>query len=88
VEAVKKISSKYVVMVKDDEGNLSPQQIEVGIVNESYVEVLSGLLEGDTIYYNEIVSEDGEDAGIMMPGMMMDGGDRPERPSDGGGKNQ
>ena len=88
VEAVKKISSKYVVMVKDDEGNLSPQQIEVGIVNESYVEVVSGLLEGDTIYYNEIVSEDGEDAGIMMPGMMMDGGDRPERPSDGGGKNQ
>ncbi|SHJ58430.1 HlyD family secretion protein [Dethiosulfatibacter aminovorans DSM 17477] len=88
VEAIEKAGNKYVVQMKDEEGNLTPQVVEVGIANESYVEIVSGLSEGDLVYYYEISSSDSESTNIMMPGMgqMMDGGERPERPGNGGGE--
>lgn len=84
VAAVNKIGNKYVVMVKDEEGNLTPQPVEVGIVNEKYVEVVSGLSEGESIYYTEILSTDAN-VGMIMPGMQIMGGDKSQRPGQSGG---
>ena len=61
------------------------QPIEVGITTDNYIEVLSGLKEGDTIYYN---TEAGAEfpGGVMMPGMGLGGGQGQGRSPDGGSK--
>ena len=85
IEAVSKVGNKYIVNTKDQEGNLTPVPIEVGITNESYIEVTSGLKEGDKIYYNTEASQDFP-GGIMMPGMGLGGGQGQGRSPDGGSK--
>ncbi|MDW7667712.1 MAG: efflux RND transporter periplasmic adaptor subunit [Bacillota bacterium] len=83
IESVSKVGNKYIINKKDDEGNLTPVSVEVGITNDSFIEVTSGLSEGDKIYYTTETSQDFPD-GIMMPGMGLGGGQG--RSSDGGGK--
>ncbi len=66
-------------------------QVETGISDDSYVEVLSGLVEGDTVAYQGMVLDLGtEEMMMMMPmgGDMPAGGGMPsggEMPSGGGG---
>lgn len=88
IEAVSKVGQKYIVQTKDEDGNQVPVAVEVGITNEKYVEILSGLSEGDTIYYTEILSTDDDTQTMGMPGMGgMTGGERPSGGGpDGGGR--
>lgn len=69
VAAIKKAGNKYVVTIKDEEGNLTPVMVEVGITNEKYVEIVSGLSEGDMIYYNEAISAEIDFNNMKIPGM-------------------
>lgn len=47
----------FVYTLKDESGNLSGEtEIETGITDGSQIEVVSGLSEGDTVYYQIIVS--------------------------------
>ena len=49
----------FVYTQKDAEGNLSGEvEVETGLSNGSQVEILSGLKEGDTVYYLKIGSSD------------------------------
>ncbi|MBT9779322.1 HlyD family efflux transporter periplasmic adaptor subunit [Clostridium sp. MCC353] len=66
-------------------------EVETGLVNDDYVEVISGLSEGDTVYLSE---SSGSSATFMMPGMQggmpqsggMPGGSMPG--GQGGGQRQ
>ncbi len=54
--------------------------VETGVSDDSYIEVLSGLQEGDTVAYLQAVSSDSSDSGMMMGGMaggMPSGGGMP-----------
>ena len=53
--------------------------VETGVSDDDYVEIVSGLQEGDTVAY--IQRTTGSSNGMMMPGGMMGGG----MPSGGGG---
>ena len=54
--------------------------MEIGISDDDYAQVLSGLQEGDTVAYIAAVSSSG-DMAMMMPGMM--GGGMTAMPSGG-----
>lgn len=69
VAAIKKAGNKYIVTTKDEEGNLTPVMVEVGITNDKYVEIVSGLSEGDVIYYNEAISDAYDLSNMKIPGM-------------------
>ncbi|MDR0579934.1 MAG: efflux RND transporter periplasmic adaptor subunit [Campylobacteraceae bacterium] len=45
-------NNRAAVMLKQKDGSLAPQKVELGISNRVYVEVLSGLNEGDEISAN------------------------------------
>jgi multidrug efflux pump subunit AcrA (membrane-fusion protein) len=49
------------------------QEIETGLSDGTNVEVVSGLNEGDTVYYTPAASDEDAQAQMMFPGMM--GGD-------------
>ena len=58
--------------------------VETGVSDDSYIEILSGLQEGDTVAYLQTTSSSSSDSGMMMGGMaggMPSGG----MPSGGGG---
>jgi len=79
LEAIVKVGDKYLVQIKDEEGNLSPQSIEIGIANDNFVEIISGLKESDKIYYTTEASEDFSER--IIPGMGIGGGKG--KPQDG-----
>ena len=59
-------------------------QVTTGVSDDSYIEILSGLQEGDTVAYLQTTSSSSSDSGMMMGGMaggMPSGG----MPSGGGG---
>ncbi len=56
--------------------------VETGLISTEYVEIISGLNEGDEIYVNSTV----ESSSMMIPGMMPEGDTSGgQRPSGGGG---
>ena len=59
-------------------------EVETGVSDDSYIEILSGLQEGDTVAYLQTVSSGSSDSDMMMGGMAggMPGGGMP---SGGGG---
>ncbi|HBH13052.1 MAG: Efflux transporter, RND family, MFP subunit [Clostridiales bacterium 38_11] len=66
ISSVSKIAGKYVVMmIGDDEPY--PVTIKAGIITDSFVEVLSGLQEGDMII-NVVASDVLQDNGEFFPG--------------------
>ena len=82
VEALHQTSSTSFVFTgyDENEGRFTGRtEVEVGIQNSSYVEVTSGLKEGDTVYYTET-----EDSMFATMGGMP-GGFGGERPDFGGG---
>lgn len=80
----------FVYTSEDEEGALSGEtEIETGLSDGTNVEVVSGLGEGDTVYYNKTGSSSSNTEGGIMGGMqggeMPSGGFGGEMPSGGGG---
>ena len=73
--------------VKEADGNVPAGfrsvEVETGLISEDYVEILSGLSEGDVVYIDPTTSSETTMAGMMggMPGGMQGGG----MPTGGGG---
>ena len=61
--------------------------VETGTSDDSYIEITSGLQEGDTVAYLPAAGSGGSDGAMMMGGMEMAGGAMPSggMPSGGGG---
>ncbi len=73
-DALNKTSSSYYVYTSynESEGTLGDMvEVTVGISNSNYVEILSGLSEGDTVYY---IEKEDDSNGFMMPGSDFGGG--------------
>ena len=56
------------------EGYVYDVAVETGVSDDSYIEILSGLQEGDTVAYLQTTSSSSSDSGMMMGGMDMAGG--------------
>ena len=96
VSALQEVGDRVFVYTEQDEQTGAPSgetEVETGLSDGSNVEIVSGLEEGDTVYYmrTETTGED-SDSGMGMGGGMM-GGDFPmgggqmpsgEMPSGGG----
>lgn len=87
VEALHQTSSTSYVYTSFDEETQEfggMVNVEVGITNSSYAEILSGLKEGDTVYYTE--TENSFFSSMGFPGGFPggSGGDMPSMPSGGG----
>lgn len=90
-EAVQEDKNKKYVIVKDKNGQTQEIEIETGIENDAYIEVKSGLNEGETVLIEE--TETNNSQGGMREQMQMNGGkgefqggsgERPDMPSSGG----
>ena len=76
VNAVNRGNTVYLKGNKESEDDRAPEgyktvQVETGITNDVFVEILSGLSEGDTVY---VTPSAGNENPMMMHGMMMGGG--------------
>ncbi len=74
--AVNRGNTVYVKGDKTDENDQAPEgyktvQVEIGISNDSFVQILSGLQEGDVVYVKAASTEENQ---MLMPGMGMHGG--------------
>ena len=97
VDAVNKTSSSYYVYrsYNTESGEFGGMtEVTTGLSNAEYIEVNSGLSEGDTVYYTEAEDDNSGPGGMnfgggmpgsMMPGGNMPGGNRPGGGSSGGG---
>lgn len=65
------------IAVDESEAVLVP--VEIGLMDEFYAEILSGISEGQTILIPSIAEDDSAATGMMMPGMM--GGGTGQRPA-------
>ena len=77
IEAVEEENgTKYVVVVKDD-GTTENVTVETGISNDAYIEITSGLSEGDIVQVEESTSSSSAGGGMMNMGsdMQQAGGD-------------
>ena len=84
-DAVNRSSSGYYVYTSCDEesGTLGGMvEVTVGITNSSYAEILSGLSEGDTVYY---IEKEDNSFSFGMPGGDFGGGGMPSGDFPGGG---
>lgn len=89
VSAISDRGKGSIVYTENSENTLAGEvEIETGLSDETYVEVVSGLSEGDTIYYQMAGSEDSSSSNPKegfggMPGGDFNGGgfdgERPER---------
>ncbi len=76
VEAVSQMRGEYIAMKQNSE---EPVQLKVGLISDTYVEILDGLSEGDIVKYAAKLgtSEDNQRGGMMMmPGGPPGGGNR------------
>ena len=64
------------------EGYVYDVAVETGVSDDSYIEILSGLQEGDTVAYLQAASSSSSDNAMMMGGM---GGGMPSGGMPGGG---
>lgn len=56
IEAVKGSGENASVMLVNSDGTVSPTSVELGLANDAYVQIVSGLSEGDTIQYTVAAS--------------------------------
>ncbi|MBQ3423031.1 MAG: efflux RND transporter periplasmic adaptor subunit [Romboutsia sp.] len=88
VQAVSNKNGKYIVSVKDGDST-KEVEVTVGAQDSSFVEITSGLNEGDVVVYEQATQSNkgqmgqgqGMPGGMQMPG----GGDMPSPPSGGNG---
>lgn len=78
VDAVQEMGDMiFVYTEQDSDGNLSGEvEVETGISNGTYVEITSGLSEGDTVYYTPVASDTTDMEGFFFSA---DGGATAER---------
>ena len=94
VDALQKTrTGYYVYTTKDEDGNLGGmKEVTIGISNANYVEIRSGLSEGETVYYTEKAQDMFSmfmGGGGMPGGGGFSGGNRPSggaMPSGGGSR--
>lgn len=79
VEALMTVNDQYCVLTASG----SYQPVEVGIMNDEYVQILSGLEAGDLVYYEGDASSSSTAASMSMGGMTMDLGGMTGAPSGG-----
>jgi len=83
IEAVQSRGDNYFVVTDPDaEGQDKMTFIEVGLISKDSAEVISGLAEGDIVYYPKAVGTgaSSDDTKMMVPGMGMGGGGGGKRP--------
>ncbi len=86
VEAINTKGDRYFVLMEDG----SQREIEVGIYNEDYIEIVSGLEEGEKVKLPETVkaTETTQESADMRGNSMMGGFSNQGMPSFGGGNMQ
>ena len=72
------------VYTKDDAGELQKTPVEVGVDNGNYVEIKSGLNEGDTVYVEAEADEDSSSGLAGLLSGLMGGGQQEFNPQSGG----
>lgn len=72
VDAVKKANGKYVVSLKEGEST-KDVEVEIGLQDSSYVEIKSGLNEGDTVVYTQAAKSTSNPTGAGGMGQMQGG---------------
>ncbi len=89
VNAINRGNTVYVKGAKTEENDMAPEgfktvQVKIGISNDRFVEIISGLNEGDIVY---VTPSTGNEQPMMMPGMMggMPGGGMSSGRMPGGG---
>lgn len=67
VDAIHKLNGEYMSTVKDESGNVSDVNVKLGIANKNFVEIISGINEGDIIVYYKIQNKSSNmfNGGIM-----------------------
>ena len=77
--------SVFVYTETDSDGNPTGEvEVETGLSNGSYVEITSGLSEGDTVYYTVTESDSSSSSSGGMGGMSGMGGSGGDMPTGGG----
>lgn len=56
----------YVYML-DDSGEMTPVNVEVGVSNGNYCQIISGVADGDTVY---VVAQTDDDASSGLAGLL------------------
>ncbi len=77
VEAVEERGGEYLVFVKGEDGKPQPKKVKVGLRNESQVEIVEGLQEGDQVLLG--VTETVSSGGSGERPSMFVGGPPPQR---------
>ena len=70
------------VLTQDVDGNMQKTAVTVGVSNDNYAEITSGLNEGDTVYVEKKTATDST-SGLNSILSMFGGGDMPSAPSGG-----
>lgn len=65
-------SNKKAIAPNDLPDGFYAVQVETGISNDDYIEIIRGLAEGDVVYLNQVTTNSSNNQ--MMPGGMMSGG--------------
>lgn len=94
VEAIQKIGNRNVVMITNEVSAEGEQvnikdnykMIEIGLSSEDYVEIISGLKEGQTVYYASAISKNIDYEKVPVKGMGIPGMGGGKAPA-GKGKN-
>ncbi len=79
VEALMTINNQYCVLTASGGATGSYQTVEVGLMNDDYAEILSGLSEGQSVLYESASSSASSSSAVNiggMPTMVTGGGDR------------
>jgi multidrug efflux pump subunit AcrA (membrane-fusion protein) len=85
IEAVKGSGENASVMVVNSDGTASSVSVELGLANDAYVQIVSGLSEDDTIQYTVASSSSSTSGSGFGSGTMLgNGGDMPSRDSNSG----
>lgn len=72
------------VYTRDEAGELQKTPVEVGVDNGNYVEIKSGLNEGDTVYVEAEADEDSSGGLSGLLSGLMGGGQQQFNPQSGG----
>lgn len=72
VNAINRGNTVYIKGEKTDDKDMAPEgfktvHVEIGISNDNFAEIISGLSEGDVVYVTPV---EGNDNQMMFPGMM------------------
>ncbi|HEX2927062.1 MAG TPA: HlyD family efflux transporter periplasmic adaptor subunit [Ruminiclostridium sp.] len=88
IDAVRGSGDNASVVLVNSDGTTAPTQVKLGLANDAYVQIVSGLSVGDTIQYNIPVSNSNTRNFSGLGGGAMFGRNAGNRSSLGGGANR